>query len=453
MTRSLARGSLLALGLFGAAALTPAAAQQTSGVDVPFQTDQLPNGLKVLLIPDHTAPVVAVDLWYNVGSRNEHPGHTGFAHLFEHMMFEGSANVAKGEHMHLVQRAGSSDFNGTTSEDRTNYYEVLPANRLNLALWLEADRMRSLNVSEQNLSNQRDVVKEEKRLRFDNAPYTGSINKLLYEASYNQQTCFAYGHPHIGSMEDLSAASLEDVRAFFRTYYAPNNATLAISGDFDPAQAKALVRQYFGDIASVPAPPPVECTQPFAHFPTRQTIEDPNATLPAFLEAFGAVADSSADAAALDLLGTILGGGESSRINQRLVKDERAANFAFAGPVLRRGPGIFAFYAVATQGGTAERIDSLIDQEIGKVRDNGVTQAELDRAKNQYRAETLGKLQTALGRAEALQRANLFLGDPGRLGDEFQRHMAVTAADVQRVARQYLVPNNRAVILTVPAKK
>jgi zinc protease len=453
MTRSLVRGSLLALGLLGAAALGPAAAQQASGVDVPFQTDQLPNGLKVLLIPDHTAPVVAVDLWYNVGSRNERPGHTGFAHLFEHMMFEGSANVGKGEHMHLVQRAGSNNYNGTTSEDRTNYYEVLPANRLNLALWLEADRMRSLNVSEQNLTNQRQVVKEEKRLRFDNAPYTGSINKLLYEASYNPQTCFAYAHPHIGSMPDLDAASLSDVRSFFHTYYAPNNATLAISGDFDPAQAKALVRQYFGGIASVPAPAAVECTSPFSHFPTRQTIEDPNATLPAFLESFGAVSASSPDAAALDLLGTILGGGESSRINQRLVKDERAATFAFAGPILRRGPGIFAFYAVATQGGTAERIDSLIDQEIAKVRDAGVTQAELERAKNQYRAETLGKLETAIGRAEALQRADLFLGGPGHMRDDFDRHMAVTRDDIQRVARQYLVPNNRAVILTVPAKK
>jgi zinc protease len=454
MSRSLRKGSLLAAVLLGALAPVPGRAQQATGVgNIPFETYQLPNGLKVLLIPDHSAPVVAVDLWYNVGARNERPGRTGFAHLFEHMMFEGSANVAKGEHMQMVQRAGSSNYNGTTSEDRTNYYEVLPSNRLNLALWLEADRMRSLNVTEQNLNNQREVVKEEKRMRIDNAPYAGSINRLLSEGSYDPAGCFAYGHTTIGSMDDLNAASLEDVRSFFRTYYAPNNATLAISGDFDGAQARQLVQQYFGSIPSVPQPPAAECTNPFAKFPTRQTVEDPNATLPAFLEAFGAVADSSADGPALELLGTIMGGGESSRINQRLVKDERAATVAFAGPLLRRGPGLFVFYAIANQGVTLERIDSLIDQELVKVRDQGVTEAELQRAKNQYRAETLGSLQTAIGRAEALQRAALFHGDPSRLGADFDRHMAVTRDDVQRVARKYLVPNNRTVILTVPAKR
>ncbi|HET6765658.1 MAG TPA: pitrilysin family protein [Longimicrobiaceae bacterium] len=453
MTRSLGKGSLLALGLLGA--MAPAArAQQATGVgSIPFETYQLANGLKVLMIPDHTAPVVAVDVWYNVGARNERPGRTGFAHLFEHMMFEGSANVNKGEHMQLVQRAGSSNFNGTTSEDRTNYYEVLPSNRLNLALWLEADRMRSLNVTEQNLNNQREVVKEEKRMRIDNAPYAGSINRMLSTASYDTTGCFAYGHTTIGSMDDLNAASLEDVRTFFRTYYAPNNATVAISGDFDRAQARALVQQYFGDIAAVPQPAPVECANPFARFPTRETVEDPNATLPAFLEAFGAVADSSADGPALELLGTILGDGESSRINQRLVKQERAASTAFAGAILRRGPGVFAFYAIANQGVSLERIDSIIDQELAKVREQGVTAEELQRAKNQYRAQTLNQLGTAYGRAEALQRASLFLGGPDRLGPDFDRHMAVTREDVMRVANKYLVPNNRTVILTVPAKR
>jgi zinc protease len=420
---------------------------------IPFETYQLPNVLKVLMIPDHTAPVVAVDVWYNVGSRNERPGRTGFAHLFEHMMFEGSANVTKGEHMQLVQRAGSSNFNGTTSEDRTNYYEVMPSNRLNLALWLEADRMRSLNVTEQNLNNQREVVKEEKRMRIDNAPYAGSINRMLSTASYDTTGCFAYGHTTIGSMDDLNAASLEDVRTFFRTYYAPNNATVAISGDFDREQARSLVQQYFGGIPSVPQPAGAECTNPFRHFPSRQTVDDPNATLPAFLEAFGAVADSAADGPALELLGTILGGGESSRINQRLVKQERAASTAFAGAILRRGPGVFAFYAIANQGVPLERIDSLIDQELAKVREQGVTAEELQRAKNQYRAQTLSQLGTAFGRAEALQRAALFLGGPDRLGPDFDRHMAVTREDVMRVANKYLVPNNRTVILTVPAKR
>jgi predicted Zn-dependent peptidase len=453
MTRSLAKGSLLALGLLGAAAGTAAAQQRASGVgDIPFQTYQLSNGLKVILIPDHSAPVTAVDLWYNVGSRNEVQGRTGFAHLFEHMMFEGSANVPKGQHMALLQQAGSSNFNGTTSEDRTNYYEVVPSNRVNLALWLEADRMRALNVSEANLTNQRSVVKEEKRMRVDNAPYANSLRSLLSDASYGQ-SCFSYGHTTIGSMEDLDSASLGDVQAFFKQYYAPNNATLAISGDFDDAQVRQLVQQYFGDIPSVPTPPAVTCERPFAQFPSTKTVQDPNATLPAFLEAYGAVASGSPDSYALELLGTVLAGGQSSRLNQRLVKTEKAATFVLGGTLLRRGPGLFAVYAGANQGYTPQQLQAVIDQEVEKIRNEGITPAELQLAKNQKRAETIRSLQTAIGRAEAIQEFALFRGDPSQIRTDLDKYMAVTTADVQRVARQYLNPNNRSVIYTVPAPK
>jgi predicted Zn-dependent peptidase len=451
MTRTLVRGSLLTLGLLGAA-LNPAAAQAPAGVgDFDFETYSLDNGLKVILVPDHTTPTVAVDIWYNVGARNERPGRTGFAHLFEHMMFEGSANVAKGEHMNLLQRAGSSNFNGTTSEDRTNYYEMVPPNRVNLALWLEADRMRSLNVSAENLKNQQEVVKEEKRQRVDNAPYAPSLRALVSEVSYNPQGCFSYAHQTIGSMADLDAARLEDVQDFFRTYYAPNNATLVLVGDFDPAQVKGLVQEYFGSIPRVEPAAEVTCTDAFSHLPVRRTIEDRNANLPAYMVAYGGVAFNDPDSYALDLLATILGGGESSRLNQRMVKGERAATFAFSGSLQRRGPGIVAIYAMANQGVDAARLERLANEEVEKIRTRGVTQAELDGAKARWRASTIRGLQTAFGKAEVIQQYNLFAGDPNGLTKAMNGYMAVTRADIQRVAQKYLVPSNAAVLLTVPA--
>lgn len=453
MSRSLVRGSLLTLGLLGAA-LAPAAAQRSTAVgEIPLQTFELDNGLKVLLVPDRSTPTVAVNVWYDVGARNEQPGLTGFAHLFEHMMFEGSANVGKGEHMTLLQRAGASNLNGTTSEDRTNYYQVVPPNRVNLALWLEADRMRALNVTAENLKNQQDVVKEEKRMRVDNAPYAAAINAILSDVGYNPQTCFAYGHMTIGSMEDLEAARLEDVQQFFRTYYAPNNATLAVVGDIDPAQTRALIEEYFGSIPRAAEAPAVECREPFSHLPVRRTMQDPNATLPAFVAAYGTVPFEHPDRYALEILASILGEGASSRLNQRLVQEERAAQFAFAGALSRRGPGQVVVYSIANQGVTAERLEALVDEEVEKIRTRGVTAAELQRVKNQQRAQTIRGLQSSFGRSEAIQQYNLFAGDPLGFREALERYDAVTREDIQRVARQYLAPNNRAVIHNVPAPK
>jgi predicted Zn-dependent peptidase len=451
MTRTLAKGSLLlALGLLSGGA--PAAAQG-GAVDIPFETYQLANGLKVILAPDPTSPVVAVDVWYDVGSRNEQRGLTGFAHLFEHMMFEGSANVGKGDHMKLLQRAGASNLNGTTSDDRTNYYEVVPANRVNLALWLEADRMRSLNVTAENLANQKEVVKEERRMRIDNAPYQGSIRHLISTASYDTAGCFAYGHESIGSMDDLNASKLEDVQAFFKMYYAPNNATIALAGDFDTAEVKRLIEEYFGSIPRGTPTPPVTCENAFAHFPQRDTIQDRNATLPAYLAAYGTVPFAHPDKYALELLGNVLAGGDASRMHQRMVKQERAATFVLGGAFPRRGPGLFAVYTIANQGVDAGRLEALADEEIEKVRTSGVTEAELQRAKNQYRTQTVRGLETAFGRVEALQQFALFGGDPALIRGDLEKYMAVTPADIQRVARQYLAPTNRVVIHTVPAPK
>jgi len=241
---------------------------------IKFTDYKLPNGLRVILSVDHSAPVVAVSVTYNVGSRNERPGRTGFAHLFEHMMFQGSGNVGKGEHMLLVQDNGGT-MNGTTNQDRTNYFEELPANQLDLALFLESDRMRSLDISQANLDNQRAVVQEEKRQSYDNQPYgalSGTISELAYDS-------FAYKHTTIGSMADLNAATLDDVRSFFKTYYAPNNATIAVVGDFTEAEAKKKVEKYFGSIPRQPDPPPVDTTEKLGTEERRKTLTDPLARL------------------------------------------------------------------------------------------------------------------------------------------------------------------------------
>src|SRR6266496_2707914 len=244
-------GAWLACG----ACLAPPAAAQAG--QIPYEAFTLPNGLHVVYSEDHSTPIVTVDVWYNAGSRNERPGRSGFAHLFEHMMFEGSAHVKKGEHFQLISRAGGTE-NGSTAEDRTNYFETVPSNRLNLALWLEADRMRALAITEENFHNQRETVKEERRLRIDNQPYSAAfVDGMTWP--FDSASCFAYAHTVIGSMDDLNAAGLPDVQAFFDTYYAPNNATLVVVGDFRPAEVRRLVNAYFGGIPSHPAPESVRC--------------------------------------------------------------------------------------------------------------------------------------------------------------------------------------------------
>ena len=450
MRSTVVRGAAAALALL-CAARAPAQAPAAAAGQVQFEDYRLPNGLRVLLAPNPASPVVAVDVWYSVGSRDESRGRTGFAHLFEHMMFQGSANVGKGEHFQLVERAGGADYNGTTNTDRTNYYQVLPPNRLNLGLWLEADRMRSLAVTPENFTNQRDVVKEERRLRIDNAPYALGFISMLSDASYDPAGCFGYAHAPVGSMDDLNAATVESVRAFHDLYYRPNNATLAISGGFDPAEARRLVQEYFGNIPAGPAPPRVTCTRPFAGFPLQRTFRDANAQLPAVLAVYGLPPANSADFAALQLLNVVLGGGESSRLYERLVKRERAAAQVF--PVLdeREGPSLGVYGAIANQGVDPARLQALLEEEIARVRDQGVTPAELEKAKNQLRASVAQERQTALGVAEALQTALFNHGDPGWVNRSLAAALAATPADLQRVARQYLAPTNRALAVVQPA--
>ena len=433
----------------GLAAPAPARAQEPAQVRVESFT--LPNGLKVHLVEDHSAQVVAVNVWYDVGSRNERPGRTGFAHLFEHMMFQGSANVKKAEHFQLVERAGGN-VNGSTQPDRTDYWNVVPSNRLNLALWLEADRMRSLAVTEENLQNQTEAVKEERRLRVDNQPYMTSFVDSI-PALYDAGSCFGYAHSTIGSLADLEAASVQDVQEFFAQYYAPNNATIVIAGDFEPAVARQLVAEYFANIPRGRTPPPVSCaSQASSGREVVKRITDAKATLPAVLTVYRTVPPSHADFPALDLLSTILGAGESSRLNRTLVRESQVAVVAQVlhnpfGPM--RATGLFGALAIANQGIAADTVHRHLSQQVQRVAD-ALSAEELVKAKNAWRAQTIFGRQRALAITEAVHYAAMFLGSTDAVNGEAARYARVTLADLRRVARTYLRPENSLTLLISP---
>ncbi len=411
----------------------------------------LPNGLRVHLVEDHSAQVVAVNVWYDVGSRNERIGRTGFAHLFEHMMFQGSANVGKMEHGQRIERAGGT-YNGSTQPDRTDYYNVVPSNRLNLALWLEADRMRSLRITAENLANQQEAVKEERRMRFDNQPYFGALVDSV-PLVFGQEHCFAYAHSIIGSMPDLEAATVEDVQGFFDVYYAPNNATLVIVGDVDPLQARRLVSDYFGGIPRGRIPPPVSC-EPSASTVGEaiKRVADANATLPAVFTVYRTVPPSHADYPALELLSTILGAGESSRLNRTLVRDSKVAVAAQAlynpfGPM--RGTGLFGALAIANQGVDVDTLHTKLVQQL-LASASSITEEELTKAKNAWRSQTIFGRQQALTVSEAVHYAAMYLGSPLAVNSDAARYNRVTVADVGRVARTYLRAENSLTILMIP---
>jgi zinc protease len=386
-------------------------------------------------------------VWYDVGSRHEVPGRSGFGHLFEHLMFEGSERVPRGTFDRLINEAGGS-ANASITEDRTNYFATVPSSELARVLWLEADRMDALLVTEESMRREIEVVKEERRMRVDNAPYGRAGLQARYYAPYDSATCFAYAHSVIGSMEDLDAAQLEDVRAFFETYYAPNNATLTMVGAFDPAVARRLIHQYFSGIVPGPVPPEPQCTEPFRHLPVRSELVDAGARLPGVFLSYGTVEAGHPDSYALNLLASILGVGQTSRLHRRLVREERAALQAGSASTPRRGPGLFVVNAIANQSVDAERLLQLLDEEIDRVRREGVTAEELERAKSRTRASAVIGRQTVMGRAETLQWANHFLGDPGAYLTEAQRLQAVTAEQVRVVAERYLAEGNRAVVIT-----
>jgi zinc protease len=426
-----------------AAAWTLLPAQSTTPIR--FTDTTLDNGLRVIISEDHYAPVFAIAVSYKVGSKDERPGRTGFAHLFEHMMFKGSENVGPGEHFFLIYNYGGS-MNGTTNTDRTLYFETLPKNQLDLALFLESDRMRSLAVTEDNLENQRQAVQEERRLRLDNQAY-GKSGERLTELAFDN---FAYHHSVIGSMTDLNAASLEDVRSFFRTYYAPNNAVLALVGDLDAKETLAKVQKYFGSIPRQPAPKPVDLTEPEMKAERRESLDDPLARLARTVMAYKVPPATHQDSFALSALGTVLTGGDSSRLYQKLVKEKEVCATIGGGGGTRMGPGSFQIVCTVRAGKTMQEAEALIWEEIVRIQNGPVTDRELRRVRTAARRNAVAIRESALARAQQLADFAAMYKDPNRINTNTEKLMAVTAADIQRVAKGYLRKENQVVIQTVP---
>ncbi len=434
--------SRILLGLLISA--TGAAHSGTTTPKFAYTDHTLSNGLRVLVAEDHYAPVVSVAIVYNAGSRDERKGRTGFAHLFEHMMFKGSANVADGEHSRLIQNNGGR-MNATTDQDRTLYYDTLPANQLDLVLFLEADRMRSLDISRENLDNQRNAVQEERRLRLDNQPY-GRTFEVLQNLAYEN----SYKHLPIGSMEDLNAASVEDVAQFFKTYYAPNNAVMAIVGDVDTKSCLARVRKYFESIPSQARPPSVDMSEPPQKAERRQTVEDPLARLTRLDVAYKIPDAKSPDLEPLQVLSLALGGGRSSRLYQSLVRDKQVAAQTGTAVGENRGPGLFQVFIAVTPGKAVSDVEDALSAQIEAVKTGELAAWELDKARNAVRRGFISSMGSSFDRAVLLAEYTAFLGKPDKIFTQLDEIAAVTAADVQRVARQYLRGESRTVVVTVP---
>ena len=407
---------------------------------------RLDNGLRVILVVDHTAPVYSIDVCYNVGSRNERPGRTGFAHLFEHMMFEGSANVGKGEHFILVLNNGGG-MNGTTNNDRTTYYEELPKNQLDLGLWLEADRMKALNITQANVDNQRNAVQEERRQGIDNQPY-GRASLDLDGLSYDN---FAYKHSVIGTMSDLNAASVQDVADFFKIYYAPNNAVVTLVGDFDPDVALAKVKQYFGAIPSQPEPPKIDLHEE-AHYGERsETIYDPLARLAEIDMAYHVPPGNTAENFAAQELAIILGQGDSSRFYQHLVKEKQLASNVSVFADTRIGPSQFYISVNPRPGVKVEDLQRGLDEEIAADVKSGVTAAELAKAKTQLLRQFIEQRRSSLFTAILIGDYTVQFNDPKLINTVLDKENAVTLDEVNAMMRKYIVRDQRTVVTSLPA--
>lgn len=435
-------GLLSALG----AALTPAPAAYGAGApDIPFEKYQLTNGLEVVLHVDRGAPVAHVELWYRVGSKDEVPGKTGFAHLFEHVMFQGTKHVPEDAHFKYLKEAGASNINGTTSFDRTNYFETVPANQLELALWLESSRMGYLlerSTFKETLDNQREVVKNERRQRVENAPM-GAVLEVQLEALY--PAGHPYRHSVIGSMADLTAASEADIRSFFRRFYAPNNAILVVAGDIDAAATKALIEKYFN---ALPVGSPITR---LAAVPPRLTSErriamEANVNLPTEFMTWHSPARFADGDAELQVLGRVLAGGKSSRLYRRLVYEMKIAQNVSASQDGQLLGGNFDVSFTPLPGHSLAEIERVVDEELDRVRTQPLSPTELERVKNQIKTDTYASLEGIAARARQLASYALYTGDPGYIQKELARLQAVDAASVQKLAASLLGRHQRLVI-------
>jgi zinc protease len=425
-------------------------------VNVPVIYYRLPNGLKVVVSESHAAPTATVAVYYGVGFRIEPKGRTGFAHLFEHMMFQGSANVKKMEHAKIVE-ANGGNLNGSTRLDFTNYYETLPSDRVETALWLEADRMRSLDVSEENLKNQQNVVSEEVRVNVLNQPY-GMFEWLDIWQNANRNWLNA--HNFYGDLHDIEAAKLEDVRQFFKTYYAPNNAVLAIVGDISPDLVKPMVEKYFGDIPMQSVPERPDVSEPAQTKEVRLTQTDKLASVPALAFGYHLPDQESADYPAMVLLDLILQGDDSSRFYQRLVKEKAISidwsggiNFDLGNEFDYNGPMLLVSRTTYKPGHTGDEILKEVDSIVRDIQEHGVTKKELNDAKVRFRSNFYDQLESTFGKANLLASFALFRDDPSRINKVLDTYDAVTLEQVQGAARKFLVPENRTAIDRLPEKK
>lgn len=412
----------------------------------PIEQFTLENGLRVILNEDHSVPVVSVAVYYDVGSRNEREGRTGFAHLFEHMMFQGSENVPKAAHFQYISNAGGT-MNGTTSSERTNYFETLPSSQLPLALWLESDRMRSLAVTQENLDNQREAVKEEKRLRYDNQPYVNGFLRL-FEMSFQNP---ANAHSTIGSMEDLDAATVEDIREFFRVYYAPNNAVLSIAGDFDPPGTRSLIDKYFATIPSQQPPPPVDVSEPVAVAARTDVFLDRLAPVPAFALGWKIPARRTPEFYALSLASHLLFEGESARLYQKLVKGEESIVQIQGGIDERRGPSGLFIVVIPKPDHEGTHIREIIFDEIRQLATDGPSAEEMEKLRNNLFNAAVRSRQSSLFRAQQIAESALYDNEPELFNTDLQTYLDVTADQIRDVVAQHLDTDNRVLLNIEPA--
>ncbi len=443
----------LLCGLLVFAALAPA--PTAAPLSVPVVYYKLPNGLRVVISEDHVAPVVTVAVYYNVGFRIEPKERTGFAHLFEHMMFQGSQNVKKFEHAKFVEANGGS-LNGHTDFDYTNYFETLPSDRVEMGLWLEADRMRSLDVTQENLKNQQAVVSEEVRVNVLNQPY-GLFEWIDLWGNANQN--YYNSHNGYGDLKDIEAATIEDVRSFFKTYYAPNNAVLTVVGDVDAGEVKKMVEKYFASLPAQPQPTRPDITEPPQTKEKRVKQGDKLANTPALAIGYHAPEQNSPDLAPAVLLNLILQGDDSSRFYQRLVKEKglsldlTGALNLFGNEFDYSGPMLITTRTTYKSGHTGDDIVKEIDAVLADVVQNGVTEKELADAKVRYRSNFYNQLESTFGKAHLLSSLALFRDDPQMINKILEPYEKVTIAQIKAVAKKYLVPENRTVIDRVPEQK
>ncbi|MFT4734277.1 MAG: zinc protease [Marivirga sp.] len=412
---------------------------------IEFTEFDMDNGIHVILHQDNATPIVVVSVMYHVGSKNEDPKRTGFAHFFEHLLFEGSENIARGEFDKYITNAGGIN-NANTSNDRTYYYEVLPSNQLELGLWLESERLMHANIDQVGVDTQREVVKEEKRQRVDNQPY-GSILGEIAKRAYTEHP---YRWTTIGSLEHLNAASLEEFMQFYETFYVPENATISIAGDIQLDEAKALVKKYFADIKQggneIPRPSIVE---PQQKQEVRDTIYD-NIQLPAVIQAYHMPAQGEDDSYALEMLSTVLSGGQSARLYKSLVDEQQKALSVQAIPFSSEDPGLYLLFGLPTIGGSLEDLETAMGVEIDKLKNELISDTEFAKVRNQVENNFISGNSTMTGIAESLANYHVYYGDAELINNEIDRYMKVTKEDIQKVAKKYLSEENRVVLYYLP---